>query len=176
MQLEWNRRIVEWITNNKVPHVIMVARWEHAVPEPLFNWRTRFNVKVWQEHFPETISVLGPVGTRVWFLMQVPFQAEDPRGGLTRGVAAKEYEAQQYEVNKILKSCRPPMFTVLGPDKCWFDKDGFSCMGDSGGSYYMDKSHVSSYGAKKLIRPLLEPVFDEIKETRQLTSRASRLP
>jgi peptidoglycan/LPS O-acetylase OafA/YrhL len=195
VQLEWNRRVVEWIKNHKVPHVIIVARWEYAVPSPHFDWRPQYHGtdeevrhefmnnhlarviqdgrslaissedarRVYQEHLSETIFALGSAGTRVWFLMQVPFQADEPRGGVTRGVAAKVYEAQQSEVRKVLKPCTWPTLTVIGPDKCWFDRDGFSFMGDSRGSYYMDRNHVSSYGAKKLLSSLLEPVFDRMK-------------
>ena len=197
VQLEWNRRVVEWIKRNKVSNVIMVARWEMAIPSRQIDWRDRdievtdedaremlencrmmFVIqddhsrgvshedarRVLQEHFDETISSLEPAGTRVWFLMQVPVQNERPCARLTRGVPAKAYEAQQYEINRVLKSCTRPMLTVLGPGKCWFDRDGFSCMGDSGGSYYIDKNHVSSHGAEKLLRPLLEPIFDRMKK------------
>jgi peptidoglycan/LPS O-acetylase OafA/YrhL len=199
IQLEWNVRIVEWIKKKKVPNVIIVSRWEYAVPSSV-HWLAQFegmnedvrgdlettrmacviqderspdvslddSHRVWQEHFRETVSALESAGTRVWFLMQVPFQPDRPRPGKIRGIPAKVYETQQYEINKVLKSCAAPMLTVIGPGKCWFDKDGLSCTGDSGGSYYMDKNHVSSYGAKKLLSPLLEPVFDQIKKNLRL--------
>src|SRR5262249_6750255 len=132
--------------------------------------------RVLQEHFRETIAALESAGVRVWFLMQIPFQGDDPAARSTRGCPAKEYEAQQYEINKALKSCTGPMLTVIGPDKCWFDRDGFSVKGDSGGSYYMDKNHVNSYGASKLIRPLLEPVFDRMKQDLRYAKRSLSRP
>jgi peptidoglycan/LPS O-acetylase OafA/YrhL len=197
-QLEWNRRIVEWIKKNHVPDVIMVSRWEYSVPS-LPYWRSRLDGlnedakegiestrmshviqdcrspsvsladahRVWQEHFRETVSALESGGTRVWFLMQVPFQNDEPHVGSTRGIPAETYQIQQQMINDILKSCKWPRLTVLGPGKCWFDKDGFSRTADPGGCFYMDKSHVSSYGAKKLIQPLLEPVFDQMKQNSQ---------
>jgi peptidoglycan/LPS O-acetylase OafA/YrhL len=196
IQLEWNRRVVEWIKKNNVPNVIVVSRWERPVPSRLIDWRANINDtndesrqnlickrldqliqddhspgasdedarRVWQEHFRETISALGSAGTRVWFLMQVPVQVDDPRGKATRGVSANVYEAQQYEIHRVLKSWSSPWLSVMGPGTSWFDTDGYSFMGDSGGSYYIDKDHVSSYGAKKLLRPLLEPVFDRMKQ------------
>jgi hypothetical protein len=128
--------------------------------------------RVWREHFGETISALQSPGRRVWFLMQVPFQPKDPRGASTPGTPAKAYEAQQDAINEVLKSCQRPTLTVLGPGKFWFDRDGFSRTGDPGGCFYIDKNHVSSYGAKKLISPLLEPVFDrmqrDLRHQRQL--------
>src|SRR5262249_29960466 len=39
IQLDWNRRVVDWIKSNKVPNVIIVSRWEMAVPSPLIDWR-----------------------------------------------------------------------------------------------------------------------------------------
>jgi hypothetical protein len=123
--------------------------------------------RVWQQHLRQTVSALESAGTRVWFLMQVPVQAAGPGGRSTRGITAQAYEAQQYEISKVLKSWSSPALTVIGPGASWFDGDGYSFVGDPGGSYYMDKDHVSSYGAKKLLGPLLVPVFDRIKEERR---------
>jgi hypothetical protein len=185
IQLEWNRRVVEWIKRNKVANVIIVARWEWAVPSRFSDWRARdkenrrmmFIIKddntravsnedsrrVLQEHFDETISALQSPDRRVWLVMQVPVQNDLPGGRSTRGVPAKTYEQQQYEINRVLKGSKWPMVSVIESGQSWFDSDGFSYVGDSGGSYYIDKDHVSSYGAKKLLGPLLEPVFDRIK-------------
>jgi peptidoglycan/LPS O-acetylase OafA/YrhL len=192
IQLEWNHDVVEWIRNNKVKNVIMAARWDHRVPPPFVDvdftyqglfpdprtsWRealirdSRSSVlspadaqRVLQEHFHETISAFESSGTRVWFLMQVPVQEDDPFGRLTRGVTQQAYEAQQYEMIRFLKLWTSPALTVIGPGKNWFDSAGYSVIADSEGPYYADRDHLNSRGAQKLLGPLLAPVFDRMKQ------------
>jgi peptidoglycan/LPS O-acetylase OafA/YrhL len=194
IQLDWNRRVVAWIQKNNVPNVIIVARWEMVVPSPQnrpLNFvmldehsprgqlppqpADRLHVtnedsrRVLQEHFGQTISALELPGRRIWFLMQLPVEDDAPGGPWRKGVTRKAYVTQQYEINRVLKSCTCPMLSVVGPGKDWFGQDGLSFMGDGDGSYYIDWNHVSSKGAKKLLRPLLEPVFDRIvRDTRHL--------
>jgi hypothetical protein len=80
-----------------------------------------------------------------------------------RGVTRHEYERQQWEIDRVLGSCTSPILTVIGPGDQWFDDDGYSLKADSEKAYYVDGDHVSSYGAEKLIRPLLKPVFDTMR-------------
>jgi hypothetical protein len=190
VQLGWNRHVVEWIKKNRVSHIIMVARWDMVIassescpvnfvfedddspqggklpPEPAdrLHVTSEDSRRVLREHFGQTISALESTDTHIWFLMQLPVQDEAPGGLWRKGITTQAYETQQNEINKVLKSCRSPMLTVIGPGKDWFAPDGLSLMGDGEGSYYMDRNHASSNGAKKLIRPLLEPVFDRIAQ------------
>jgi peptidoglycan/LPS O-acetylase OafA/YrhL len=164
--LQWNRDVVDWIVHNKVRDVIIAARWDlltgDGQPSTISPADAR---RVLEERFRQTVSVLESSGARVWFLMQVPVQEDDPLDrGSSRGVTKEAYEAQQHELTRFLNFWSSPALTVIGPGKNWFDRDGYSVKGDHGGSFYTDGNHVTRYGAQKLIGPLLEPVFDQIKE------------
>jgi len=173
-QLQWNISVIEWIKSHDVPHVFIVSRWDHRVPSR-FTERgpTAQNTyllqddrsgrttpddacRVWEEGFKRTLAALE--GRRVYFLMQLPVQETDIRGA--RGVSEETYELQQFEINRVLRSGRWPQLSVIGPGD-WF-RNGYSVTGDEGGSYYADGNHVSSYGAKKLLAPVLEPIFARI--------------
>src|SRR5262249_40116025 len=109
--------------------------------------------RVWEEGFRKTISQLERAKTRVWFLMQVPRQEDDPFERSSRGVAKQDYEAQQYEIRRVLSSCSSPLLTVIGPGQDWFDSNGFSLTADHSGRFYLDYNHVNPYGAEKLLGP-----------------------
>jgi len=163
--LQWNRDVVDWINHNKVRDVIIAARWDLLIGDSPSSAISPADARrVLAGRFRETISVLESSGSRVWFLMQVPVQDDDPLDRSSRGVTKQAYEAQQYEISRLLKSWSSPALTVIGPGKHWFDRDGYSAKADHEGRYYSDGNHVSHYGAQQLIGPLLEPIFDQIKQ------------
>jgi hypothetical protein len=177
-QLQWNRRVVDWITGHKVRNIFIVGRWEVRAPmqipdfeadnellEPDFKSRMlqddqskemspADSRRVFQEGLTRTLTALA--GRHVYFLMQLPVIDYD-----YKPISEKNYELQQYEINRILKLTRWPFLHVLGPGK-WF-QNGQSLTGDDGGSYYMNRDHVSSRGCRKLIAPVLAPVFEQIR-------------
>jgi hypothetical protein len=53
---------------------------------------------------------------------------------------------------------------VVGPGAQWFDRAGRSIVGDGETGFYKDADHLSSPGVEKLMRPLLEPVFDAMAD------------
>jgi peptidoglycan/LPS O-acetylase OafA/YrhL len=161
-QLSWSRDVIEWINNNRVRDVIVAGRWDlltrNSPVVPADSQRTL------DECFHETISALESSGARVWLLMQVPAQNDDPLARSSKGVTKQDYLAQQYWISRLLKSPTAPGLTVIGPGGHWFDRHGYSLKADVGGAFYADDNHVNRYGSQKLISPLLEPVFDRIKK------------
>jgi hypothetical protein len=55
-----------------------------------------------------------------------------------------------------------PKVASLDPAPPWFDAEGLSRLGDAGGSYYRDDDHASNWGAERLMRSQIEPVFVEM--------------
>jgi peptidoglycan/LPS O-acetylase OafA/YrhL len=178
-QLHWGEEVADWIEENKVRDVIIVARWDCKVPPPsvqvgpgyvgLIRDRTSGISQaearvVWEQTFRRTVSRLQSCGTRVWFLMQVPVQKKDVFGRLIGplGISKQDYHNQQLEVERVLRSCSSPMLKVIGPGSNWFDRDEYSVIADNGGSFYLDDNHLNGHGILKLIQPLLEPVFDKM--------------
>lgn len=165
-----------------VPNVIIAARWDCHVPRwaphlsgPkrdafIADWRSHWllrddyteepptietSSRIFRRSLEETLRALD--GRRVFFVMQAPVMdgwcADQP-------VTYDDYRLQQAEVTSCLADLRSLSICpiVLGPGKWWF-KDGLSVIRDQGGKYYADRDHVGAYGAEKLYRPLLEPVF-----------------
>jgi hypothetical protein len=183
VQLQWNRRVVDWITGHEVLNIFIVGRWDIRAPRqlPEFNgdnelleddFKARMlqdnkskeisaadSQRVLEEGLTRTLSALE--GRRIYFLMQIPVIEHDHKP-----ISEKTYELQQYEVTRVLKLRPWSHLHVIGPGK-WF-RNGQSLIGDDGGTYYMDRDHVSSHGAKKLIVPLLEPVFEQMRRDAEL--------
>src|SRR5262249_8444005 len=120
---------------------------DHRTKEPCL----KDSLRVLEEAVERTASALE--GRHIYFLMQVPIRENE------NGISEETYELQQCEIKRVLKKDWP-YCTVLGPGR-WF-RDGRSLVRDPGGAYYMDLDHVSSYGAKKLIRPVLEPLLERL--------------
>src|SRR5262249_6794538 len=155
--------------------IIIVGRWDvrvpHEIPMPKSDDDDRID-RMLQDGISKELSVTDSRrafedgikrtldalrGRRVYLLMQVPV-LEKNKTGITR----ETYEVQQREVIRVLKARSHSLLHVIGPGK-WFNGET-SLVGDEGGSYYMDEDHLSSYGANKMISPLLEPVFKQISD------------
>lgn len=166
---------------DRIPYVFIVGRWEARVPywHPTMTdvdrqdeWKRTIieddfteeqsladSARVLAEALPrsiEAITVNNPHLRRIYFIMQPP--ARDGDNGDVP-VSEATYRLQQRAIGNALASLRCDKLTVLGPGSNWI-KSGMSVNGDEGGSYYSDRHHLSSYGAAKLMRPLLAPIFN----------------
>jgi hypothetical protein len=121
-----------------------------------------------------TIAVLKLLGTRVWIMKQVPLQIDNPPRMLARaalygyeypkGSTLETHKMRQMNVASIIDSLRLPAFSVLDPTSVCFDSTGHSVLTDGKRSFYADEHHLSPFGARALIRPLLEPVFAKMTQ------------
>jgi peptidoglycan/LPS O-acetylase OafA/YrhL len=184
-QLGWNEEVVAWIKQHQVRDVVMAARWDLKVPPTQVEVGPNYDAgllrdeqsvemsqadaqRAWEEGLHQTMSVFEAMGTRVWFVRQVPVQQTDLFGRLklssATGVTRREYELQQQAVNRALQTCSSPMLSVIGPGNHWFDRDGRSWLSMGNNALYQDGDHLTREGTEKLLRPLLGPVFDAIRE------------
>jgi peptidoglycan/LPS O-acetylase OafA/YrhL len=171
-QLAWNRHVVQWIKDHDIRDIFIVGRWDMRVPpESLMprdhkilqmlqdasskGFSTADSRRAFSDGLDRTLDALK--GRHVYFLMQVP--ALDKHG---TAITRQAYELQQSEVNQVLKSRPRGLLHVIGPGK-WFRND-LSLLGDEEGDYYEDTDHLNVHGAKKMISPLLEPVFKQISD------------
>ena len=121
-----------------------------------------------------TIAALEAEGVRVWVLAQVPLQTGAPTRQLAyavwwgrhppTGVSIADHRNRQANVSEVLDSLSSHDVCVLDPSLYCFDSEGNSRIGNEESSFYADEDHLSNVGADILIRPLLEPVFEEIAE------------
>jgi peptidoglycan/LPS O-acetylase OafA/YrhL len=172
-QLQWSASVMRLIEQRKIRHVILAGRWETKVPSSEIKpgQKGLIRDRLWSPGSPadprqvfdarlrETIATIEKSGGHLWFLNQPPVQ-----GQAARGVSRQEYERQQREVDRITRAISSPAFSLVGPGSHWFDTDGYSIKADANGLYYRDSDHLNEYGAEKLIRPILEPIFDRFLE------------
>jgi hypothetical protein len=175
-QVQWNRHVVDWTVDHNVQSVLIVGRWEARVPRwaaslakieentesdrMLRDQSTKElsmadSLRVFEQGLDRTLKALA--GRRVYWLRQPPVQTGKP-------VTEDDYEFQQQAINEVLHS---RSLLVIGPGR-WF-RDGVSLIGDEAGPYYRDHDHANAHGARTLIAPVLEPVFQSLK--RQITRR-----
>jgi hypothetical protein len=122
---------------------------------------------VFAEGLRRTLLELQAAGARVWLIKQVPVQRRGSFGRtvkpLKAGVTDQEYEEQQSAVDEVLRSQSWPGLNVIGPSANWFDQDGHSLVADGRVPFYRDPDHLTPLGAERLMRPLLEPVFNAMR-------------
>jgi peptidoglycan/LPS O-acetylase OafA/YrhL len=179
-QLKWGRDVITWTKEHGVRHVVIVARWDSKVPsnevDDTYQGLIRDDRstiissddarRVLRVAFRATLSSFETAGIHLWFLRQAPVQDENTFGAISgaegRGVSRDEYRRQQREIDGLLGSLSSSLLTVLDPSDDWFDVDGYSLKSDGKSAYYWDDDHLSALGVEKLLRPVLEPVFDVI--------------
>ena len=177
--------------------MILIARWGYYV-EPLPGGSVHDSMikdAESQEHTPEdsalvlerglqrTITELEEAGARVWIMKQVPLQVDDPirkqvqacqRGEETpHGISLAEHHQRQKNANSVLEDFASAGRTVFDPATVCFDDQGRSMIGTKGRSYYFDDDHLSPFGSRTLLGPLLAPAFEVMAREQQLAERAS---
>jgi peptidoglycan/LPS O-acetylase OafA/YrhL len=165
-QVKWVADCVAWIKSHRVRHVTLVVRWE-AKLNGLPDSRRGFLCdpltvrpgpedarRVLAAGLRRTLGALG--GVRLQLVRQVPVQRE------RAVVSREEWARQQRDFEAVVAGL--PSLTVVGPGANWFDREGQSVIGDEGGEYYWDESHLNPRGVERLLGPLLRPVFDAMAD------------
>lgn len=182
-QIKRSSAIMSLLSDANVKHVILVANWQlYDVDRGTFSLNlvdASGKVKeggrlVVTSQLRKLCWRLEQLGVSVWIMKRVPNQPLDPtrkvaaslllRDVVPRGLSLNDYLSADLELNAKLDRIGQDFdnVSVLDPAPFCLDKNGFSLIGDRTGSFYVDNGHISSHGARMLLRPLLEPVFREI--------------
>ncbi|TWT52275.1 O-acetyltransferase OatA [Thalassoglobus neptunius] len=185
---EWNDRVLEFIDDHDVEHVILAARWadgsrdateelESLMFDDLCDFETPDKYEdVVERGLKRTIARLEETGAKVWIVAQVPDQEGlDPEKKVfssvlfdepfPTGVSMKKHHQRQFEINQIFDEIDDDFVTILDPTPYAFDEDGRSLICDEDGLFYRDSHHITPLGAEKLVSKVLEPVFEEITKS-----------
>src|SRR4029079_3663117 len=130
-----------------------------------------------------TADELKRAGAEVWVMRQVPIQRELPtqqafaawlgRGTLSEsGITLDEHESLRAQLNPIFGELALRTVHVLDPTEVCFDSSGKSLISANGRSYYWDRTHLTTFGAKHLLPRLLEPVFEQDTNTTESAQSA----
>jgi len=158
--LPFNAAVLEHIKRSKIRAVILISYWNmHA------------EVAEFQAALLKTVEEIRSVGTTVYLMKDVPiydynvqkllvrssYKGEDlSRLGLTR----TEFTAADKMSETFLEKLKAAGVQVLDPIPLLMARSGSDKFlpFDSGGSFYYDGNHLSTYGSLAL-KPLFAPIF-----------------
>lgn len=180
--LRWTHAVLQFAEKNKVDHVILAARWSKYLEVPMAgacpeqqtqSKPAASSAKMLLRHgLDATVRRLQAMGSRVWLIREVPLQPGNPRLKVVKsllfgldipaGSSKSQHLQQQAEIADVLGKISPDRVTMIDPCDACLDGEGYSRIGDAGGAYYWDFNHLSSYGTRRLLRPLLDSLFAEI--------------
>jgi hypothetical protein len=194
----WNDKVFDYITEHRVPNVFLASRWAVNVlgrPNGTMDTLIVDNASTaaippesqdaFSRSLQKTISSLDGAGSRVWIIGQTPTQYENPptklfyaalhEGEVPHGVSLQQHLNRQSTVFDAIQKL-DGRFTFLDPTPYCFDESGRSRIGDHSKSYYCDDNHLTTYGARALLKDLLEPAFAEIAAKKGPVDRETRRP
>jgi peptidoglycan/LPS O-acetylase OafA/YrhL len=184
--VDWNREVLEFVRRKHIPNVILVSDWEVSIngrengsldtlliddKNPIVS---RENAReVLRTGLTRTIEALQQAGADVWIMRQVPIQQRTPveialgawrqnQALPQHGVSRAEHLRRQANVDRILTKQRLGAVHILEVEAGCFDSSGYSLISESGRSYYLDKSHLSGFGGRRLLGPVFESALKQM--------------
>ena len=161
--IPFNTSVLEYVRSARISKVVLVARWT-----PYFNDSTAF-----PDALLNTVTTLQDAGATVYFMCDVPiFDFNVPRalalyslngGDLSElGMIPDDYACQNQQLHEsVLPRLRNAGVHILDPSPALQARTSSSRLVpfDSGGSFYYDEQHLSTYGALA-IKSVFLPVFE----------------
>ena len=174
-----NKRVWEYVRDNKIPQVILVARWSYytvgGYGGDQFSYigttkdttkNQENSIKAFERGLIETIEAYASIGTKVTLLQQVPQQKFIPEEIYYKAynslnvvtalnamsVRKTEHQAMQGYVTNLfqLTQKKYPNLEIADLTDTFC---GDSCLvGTQTQSYYYDKDHLSVVGANQIIK------------------------
>ncbi|ADH90634.1 acyltransferase 3 [Ancylobacter novellus DSM 506] len=147
-------------------------------------------------HVPATVKDYLDLGVAVVVIQQMPEQQVLPQKilqqaallGIGSGLSDEQFEAAIFETStpigvaeKRLAFAKGVLEKLKG-DRVWvlsleeaFKRDGRYIWGDRNGSYYMDRDHISAYGAS-FLAPAMTAAFADIEDSLRSQQAAGMAP
>ena len=184
--VEWNQAVVSFVRRKHIKNVILASDWarniegrENGSMDSLIvdderQVATTSNAHdVLRRGLARTVEALRRAGATVWIMRQVPIQRTTPveiafaviqhnQKAPEFGVTLAEHSSHQMKVDQILNSEQLEAVHFLDPVNVCFNSSGSSLISEDGRSYYFDRTHLSSFGATRLLAKLFEPVLEQI--------------
>jgi hypothetical protein len=145
---------------------------------------------------PATVKDYLDLGVAVVVIEQVPEQQVLPQKilqqvallGIGSGLTEQQFEEAIFETstpieaNEKLQAFSEGVLEKLRGDRVWvlsfddvFKRDGRYIWGDRNGSYYMDRDHISAYGAT-FLAPAMTAAFADIEDSLRSQQAAGAAP
>ena len=177
-----NKRVFEYIKNNQIKKIYLIARWTYYTDGGYDgknfsfigkNHNSKPNKENSREAFlfglSKTIQSYNGIGTKVYIITQVPEQIYNAKNlyyKLSRenkdntasiknsSVRKLDHEKLQFFVNRSLAEFGSmKMMTIINFDNIFCDKN-ICLIGSKDESYYLDNNHLSLPGERLILNPL----------------------
>ena len=163
--IPFNQAVFDFIQSGKVKAVVLIARWDQYFEDPQF-----------ADAFQSTIEALRSSKVHAYVVMDFMFPYDVPKAlalyrwrgrdlsGLTLNTEMCDLQRKRYS-SFFAKLARDGV-TVLDPIPVFEARTGSHefIPYDSGGLFYRDKHHLSTYGALAL-KPLFSSLLEDLRKT-----------
>ena len=180
-----NAAVVEYVAQQKIPHVILAARWSYYYSggldgnaEPLVfddQGQSRDIAearRAFERSVTRTVAALQKAGARVWVLKQAPEQEMNVAWTIARnrllgapsprGLPRQAYESRVQFCDECFQASGLPTEQYIQFDSDLVDARGDCRVMDDAGVFYFDDNHLSRHGVEQLLRPRLRSLLQEI--------------
>ncbi len=171
--IPFNDAVVDFIRAQHVRDVLISVRWDYYIDADKGTDKLHRGLLA-------TVQALRNSGARIWILRQVPrYEWNVPKGlALTvmhgrnpeqLGMALEAYRAQAKLQDPIFDgiAANYPNVKVLDPGPSFAPGSARCTVARDGKPVYLDADHVNYIGAM-LLRPLFEPMFDDVNKSSAL--------
>ena len=162
--IAYNKAVIDFIYSEHLRNVILVARWDKASIDKLHIGMVA------------TLKALRKSGARIWVMREIPIQHWNVpyalastvwHGGNTVkiGLPAVDYRKEFQRQNPIFEGLpiEFPGVEILDPTGLFISANNLCPVVEDGQALYCDDNHLTAAGAM-LLRPLFEPIFEDIKK------------
>ena len=161
--VEYSDAVISYIQQEKIPHVILIARWNFYIDNT-----TKNNSRPFDPALLATVRQLVAAGCRPWILLDIPNHSFDVPTALSRASVSQlslaEYctkvsDAEEFDGihAKIVAEIEAAGGCFLDPKPSFLDPTGQHYVVDAHGvALYRDRDHLSTKGARLMLLPLLQ--------------------
>ncbi len=187
---KWSRLVLDWIRVHRPRHVLVCANWgtyKHVRRIDDHGHQTDGSAGVLRDGLQRLLEECEAVSARVTLMLQVPTQDSLPsqRVVLTHclgraidlaGVDRVALDRQQAEIVAAIAGVTSDHLRVVNLADPFFGTKDRSSVGDAGGSWYFDRSHISGYGSERLFGALLADFMRMVAADRNADETGEAVP
>ena len=172
----FNDAVLEYVTRNKIEVVVLAGYWCRDAEDQEF-----------AACYQATAGELLKLGCTVVVVRDNPIQKESPSKAVVRalrsgqklgelGVSMQEHRETQAAADEALMNVKHERLIVLDPAPFLADEAGYCRIVMGGAALYVDRSHLSIAGARRLV-PMFEHAINKALDRNDVTVMSqARLP
>ena len=179
----FNDAVMGFVKSKNIKKIVLIARWtKYCVQSPDSNsvaitdreGSDRPPTEVFETYLTKMVNTLHEIGIKVWIVRQVPYQKRSPvelifhahrlgRDYDSLGLTSEETRAYHATANEIFDRLPKDQVTIIDPTPHFDLENGRTRLHLDGLPIYFDADHLAARGSR-LLRPIFEPLFDELEK------------